>query len=125
MAERPLIAKLLEVDEYKERYHAILSEMLEGYMQQETFNERVAQLQDLISEHVKQDPRPFYSYEEYEQSIPTLTSYVQKSMDNLQQQLDGTLPPLAMEAAAVAVWVPAVVAACDLAARRMEPDRFP
>ncbi|MBU5346742.1 CotH kinase family protein [Paenibacillus lautus] len=92
LAERPLIAKLLEVDEYKERYHAILSEMLEGYMQQETFNERVAQLQDLISEHVKQDPRPFYSYEEYEQSIPTLTSYVQESMDNIQQQLDGTLP---------------------------------
>lgn len=92
LAERPLIAKLLEVDEYKERYHAILSEMLEGYMQQETFNERVVQLQDLISEHVKQDPRPFYSYEEYEQSIPTLTSYVQESMDNIQQQLDGTLP---------------------------------
>lgn len=92
LAERPLIAKLLEVGEYKERYHAILSEMLEGYMQQETFNERVAQLQDLISEHVKQDPRPFYSYEEYEQSIPTLTSYVQESMDNIQQQLDGTLP---------------------------------
>ncbi|RAR43514.1 CotH kinase family protein [Paenibacillus sp. MDMC362] len=92
LAERPLIAKLLEVDEYKERYHAILSEMLEGYMQQETFNERVAQLQDLISEHVKQDPRPFYSYEEYEQSIPTLTSFVQETMDNIQQQLDGTLP---------------------------------
>ncbi len=61
-------------------------------MQQETFNERVAQLQDLISEHVKQDPRPFYSYEVYEQSIPTLTSYVQESMDSIQQQLDGTLP---------------------------------
>lgn len=92
LAERPLIAKLLEVDEYKERYHAILSEMLEGYIQQETFNERVAQLQDLISEHVQQDPRPFYSYEEYKQSLPTLTSYVQESMDNIQQQLDGTLP---------------------------------
>ena len=64
---------------------------------QETFNERVAQLQDLISEHVKQDPRPFYSYEEYEQSIPTLTSYVQKSMDNLQRWMER--PPLAMEAA--------------------------
>lgn len=92
LAERPLIAKLLEVDEYKERYHAILSEMLEGYMQLETFNERVTQLQGLISDHVKQDPRPFYSYEDYEQSIPTLTSYVQESMDNIQQQLDGTLP---------------------------------
>ncbi|MGG4102667.1 CotH kinase family protein [Paenibacillus lautus] len=92
LAERPLIAKLLEVDKYKERYHAILSEMLEGYMQQETFNERVAQLQDLISEHVKQDPRPFYSYEDYEQSIPTLTSFVEESTDNIQQQLDGTIP---------------------------------
>lgn len=92
LAERPLIAKLLEVDKYKERYHAILSEMLEGYMQQETFNERVAQLQDLISEHVKKDPRPFYSYEDYEQSIPTLTSFVEESTDNIQQQLDGTIP---------------------------------
>lgn len=92
LAERPLIAKLLEVDEYKERYHAILTEMLEGYMQQDTFNDRVAQLQALISEHVKQDPRPFYSYEEYEQSLPTLMSYVQTSSDNIQQQLDGTIP---------------------------------
>lgn len=92
LAERPLIAKLLEVDEYKERYHAILSEMLEGYMQQDHFEERVAQLQELISEHVKQDPRPFYSYEEYEQSLPTLTSFAEESMDNIQQQLDGTIP---------------------------------
>ncbi|WP_145037740.1 CotH kinase family protein [Paenibacillus sp. Y412MC10] len=92
LAERPLIAKLLEVDEYKERYHAILSEMLEGYMQQDHFEERVAQLQELISDHVKQDPRPFYSYEEYEQSLPTLTSFAEESMDNIQQQLDGTIP---------------------------------
>ncbi|WP_339290692.1 CotH kinase family protein [Paenibacillus sp. FSL W8-0187] len=92
LAERPLIAKLLEVDEYMDRYHAILSEMLEGYMQQEIFNERVTQLQELISEHVKQDPRPFFSYEEYEQSLPTLTAYVQKWTDNIQQQLDGTIP---------------------------------
>lgn len=92
LAERPLIAKLLEVDEYKERYHAILSEMLEGYMQQDHFEERVEQLQELISEHVKQDPRPFYSYEEYEQSLPTLTSFAEESMDNIRQQLDGTIP---------------------------------
>ncbi|MCM3258695.1 CotH kinase family protein [Paenibacillus lautus] len=92
LAERPLIAKLLEVDEYKERYHAILSEMLEGYMQQDHFEERVAQLQELISEHVKQDPRPFYSYEEYEQSLPALTSFAEDSTDNIQQQLDGTIP---------------------------------
>lgn len=92
LAERPLIAKLLEVDEYKERYHAIIKQMLEGYMQQDAFNARVAQLKELISEDVKQDPRPFYSYEEYEQSIPTLTSFAQTSTSNIQQQLDGTIP---------------------------------
>jgi len=92
LAERPLIAKLLEVDEYKERYHTILKQMLDGYMQQDAFNTRVAQLKELISKDVKQDPRPFYSYEEYEQSIPTLTSFAQTSTSNIQQQLDGTIP---------------------------------
>ncbi|MGG3279523.1 CotH kinase family protein [Paenibacillus solani] len=92
LAERPLIAKLLEVDEYKERYHAIIKQMLEGYMQQDAFNARVAQLKELISEDVKQDPRPFYSYEEYEKSIPTLTSFAQTSTNNIQQQLDGMIP---------------------------------
>lgn len=92
LAERPLIAKLLEVDEYKERYHAILKQMLDGYMQQDAFNARVAQLKELISEEVKQDPRPFYSYQEYEQSIPTLTSFAQTSTSNIQQQLNGTIP---------------------------------
>lgn len=92
VAERPLVAKLLEVDEYKERYHAILQDMLDGYLKQETFAKRVEQLKALISEHVQQDPRPFYTYEQYEEAVPALLTFVQQSTENIQQQLDGTLP---------------------------------
>lgn len=92
VAERPLVAKLLEVGEYKERYHAILQDMLDGYLKQETFAKRVEQLKALISEHVQQDPRPFYTYEQYEEAVPALLTFVQQSTENIQQQLDGTLP---------------------------------
>jgi len=92
LAERPLVAKLLEADEYKERYHAILQDMLDGYLKQETFAKRVEELKTLISEHVRQDPRPFYTYEQYEEAVPALLSFVQQSSENIQQQLDGTLP---------------------------------
>ncbi|OOC62151.1 CotH kinase family protein [Paenibacillus ihbetae] len=92
LAERPLVAKLLEADEYKERYHAILQDMLDGYLKQETFAKRVEELKTLISEHVRQDPRPFYTYEQYEEAIPALLSFVQQSSENIRQQLDGTLP---------------------------------
>lgn len=92
VAERPLVAKLLEVDEYKERYHAILQDMLDGYLKQETFAKRVERLKTLISEHVQRDPRPFYTYEQYEEAVPSLLAFVQQSTENIQQQLDGTLP---------------------------------
>ncbi|CAM3353137.1 MULTISPECIES: CotH kinase family protein [Paenibacillus] len=92
VAERPLVAKLLEVDEYKEHYHAILQDMLDGYLKQETFAKRVEQLKTLISEHVQQDPRPFYTYEQYKEAVPALLTFVQQSTENIQQQLDGTVP---------------------------------
>lgn len=92
LTERPLVAKLLEADEYKERYHAILQDMLDDYLKQETFAKRVEELKTLISEHVRQDPRPFYTYEQYEEAVPALLSFVQQSSENIQQQLDGTLP---------------------------------
>lgn len=92
VAERPLVAKLLAVDEYKEQYHQILSEMINGYLKEENITARIQELQELISTHVKNDPRPFYSYEQYEQAIPTLTSFITSSNESISKQLDGTSP---------------------------------
>lgn len=92
VAERPLIAKLLAVDEYKEQYHQILSEMINGYLKEENITARIQELKELISSHVKNDPRPFYSYEEYEKAIPTLTNFIASNNESITKQLDGTSP---------------------------------
>ena len=92
LAERPLIAKLLAVDEYKEQYHQILSDMTNGYLKDDALTARVQELKELISSHVKKDPRPFYSYEEYEQSLPTLVSFASTHVESITQQLNGTSP---------------------------------
>ncbi|MGG4143320.1 CotH kinase family protein [Paenibacillus algorifonticola] len=92
LAERPLVAKLLAVDEYKEQYHAIIKEMVEGYLADDTLAARVKEITGLISPYVKADPSSFYSYEEYEQGITTLLSFASTQVASVTQQLDGTIP---------------------------------
>ncbi|MEF2967873.1 CotH kinase family protein [Paenibacillus sp. M1] len=92
VAERPLVAKLLAVDEYKELYHSILQEAVDGYLSNDAFTARVNELYEMIASYVKADPRPFYTYEEFEEAVPALISTNASQVENIAQQLDGTLP---------------------------------
>ncbi|WP_426450283.1 CotH kinase family protein [Paenibacillus sp. S-38] len=92
LAERPLVAKLLEVEEYKEKYHAILSEMIEGYLADETFSARVQELSSLISSHVEKDPTAFVTYEAYQQGVTQLKQFASQQTASIASQLDGTSP---------------------------------
>lgn len=65
VADRPLIAKLLEVPEYRERYHGYLQELINGYFDPERFEVRARELQALIAPYVEEDPTKFYTYEEF------------------------------------------------------------
>ncbi|MDF2923100.1 MAG: spore coat protein CotH [Paenibacillaceae bacterium] len=91
VAERPLIAKLLAVDTYKERYHEILKEIVEGYMSDESFARRAEEISAMISPYVEQDPRPFYSYEEYQQGVTQLVTVAANLKESITGQLDGTV----------------------------------
>ncbi len=92
VAERPLVAKLLTVDEYKELYHSILQKAVDGYLANDTFTARVNEVYAMISPYVKADPRPFYTYEESEEAVPKLISTNASQVENITQQLDGTIP---------------------------------
>lgn len=92
VADRPLVSKLLAVDEYKERYHEIISEMLNGYMESVRFEARVAELRAMISEYVKADPTAFVTYEQYEQGVEKLLSFTETQTASIAKQLDGTEP---------------------------------
>lgn len=91
LAERPLVAKLLAVEEYKTQYHEILQQVVDGYLANETFSARVAELSEMISSYVKADPSAFYTYEEYEQAVPQLITTNASQVENISLQLDGTI----------------------------------
>lgn len=90
--ERPLLAKLLEVPEYKEQYHAYLQDIIDGYFADGKFEETVNKLDQLIAEHVKNDPSAFTTFEAYQTAIAELTKLGTLRAESIQGQLDGDIP---------------------------------
>jgi spore coat protein CotH len=62
----PLIKNLLEVPEYKEKYHQYVSDFV-NYL--ENFETRVTELANIIRPYVEADPTKFYTMEQFEASI--------------------------------------------------------
>ncbi|ACT00697.1 CotH kinase family protein [Paenibacillus sp. JDR-2] len=91
VADRPLIAKLLAVDEYKEKYHEMLQKIVDGYLSDSQFQARVNELNTMIASYVKADPSSFYTYEQYEAGVKSLISTNASMISNISQQLDGTI----------------------------------
>ncbi|MHB8076031.1 CotH kinase family protein [Desulfosporosinus fructosivorans] len=92
LSERPLIDKLLQVEEYKATYHEMLSEAIEGYLSDAQLQTRVQELTQLIDPYVKADPSAFSTYEEYEQGVTQLLTFNTSNVQTIAQQLDGTIP---------------------------------
>ncbi len=91
VAERPLIAKLLAVGEYKERYHTILKEISEGFLSETEFTAKVDALAAKISAYVENDPTSFYTYEEYQKGVEQLKTANTTMITSVIQQLNGTI----------------------------------
>lgn len=89
LEDRPLISKLLEVDEYKERYHEYLSQVAD-YLN--NIDEKVDGIKSLIDEDAKNDPSSFCTYEEFEKGTETLKKFAKLRAESIEGQLDGTVP---------------------------------
>lgn len=87
----PLIGKLLEFDEYKETYHKYLQEIVD-YVNNGTYENTILQVNELISNYVKNDVTAFYTYEEYEASLPELINFGKDRAKSIAAQLDGSQP---------------------------------
>ena len=92
MEDRPLINKLLEVEEYKEKYHEYLQEIVNGYFFSGLFEETINSLDNKINEYVKNDPSSFTTYEKYEASLPILMELGNLRAESINGQLNGTIP---------------------------------
>ena len=91
LEERPILGKLLEEPEYLEQYHTYLAQIA-AYWAPDSFAQKLAALDALIGDYVKEDPTAFYSYEEYQQGLAMLQTYVELRVQSIEGQLDGTIP---------------------------------
>lgn len=85
MEKTPLITNLLEVEEYKERYHEIIQHYLNIL---QNFEERVSELKESITPYVENDPTKFYTMEQFEKA----TTYQETNGDMQQQAGIPTFP---------------------------------
>ncbi len=103
LANRPLIAKLLEHEAYKAAYHGYIEELIntfDGVMDPDVISGTIEDTKDLIGEHIYNDPTAFYSYAGFEASLGDtmigdifgLQGFVDDRTENMIDQLSGNLP---------------------------------
>ncbi|WP_308636010.1 CotH kinase family protein [Paenibacillus silvisoli] len=95
LEERPLLGKLLEVPEYKEKYHDDLQQIVDDYFANGKFEQKVESLNQLIAEYVKNDPSAFSTYEAYQTAVTELTKLGTLRAESIQGQLSGDIPSTA------------------------------
>lgn len=94
LSERPLIAKLLEVPEYKEKYHEYLQKIAD-YLNGGQFANQVQTVDSLISGYVEKDATAFCTYEQYKSAVETFKQLCLLRAESIRGQLDGTIPSTA------------------------------
>ena len=75
LEDNPLIANLLEVDEYKELYHQYLNEIVNNFVNNGTYEMLVTKTDTLISDYVKNDATAFYTFDEYTEAVSNLLNF--------------------------------------------------
>ncbi len=97
LEERPLIAQILAIDEYKEKYHQYLDQIVKEYFDSGYFDKKVETINNKISTYVKEEPQSFCTYDEYCTAVDTLKNFGKKRAESIKGQLDGSIPSTSEE----------------------------
>lgn len=74
LEERPLIAKLLEIEEYKDLYRQYIEGFITDIFTVKKMNEEIERIATMIRPYLEEDPTKFYTMEQFEQAITAGTS---------------------------------------------------
>jgi len=92
MESRPLLNMLLAVDEYRDRYHEYLRMIVEGYFESGLLGQTINELDAKIGVYVKNDVSAYFTYEQYNASLPVMIELGNLRAESVKGQLDGTIP---------------------------------
>ncbi len=95
MESYPLVEAILSDDENIEKYHAYIQELIDGYLEEDLFTNRVLTIKSLIDSYVKTDSSKFFSYEEFLEGVSGesgIITFMSNRVKNVEEQLSGELP---------------------------------
>lgn len=92
MEDRPLVNTLLSVEEYKERYHEYLNQIVEEYVNGGLFAAEVERIDTEIGEDVKTDATAYFTYEQYQNALTVFDSLMVLRAQSVAGQLNGSIP---------------------------------
>lgn len=92
LEDNPLIANLLEVDEYKDLYHQYLDDIVNNFINNGTYETLITKTDALISDYVKNDATAFYTFDEYTSAVSNLLTFGYDRATSIAAQLDGSQP---------------------------------
>ena len=95
--QRPIVGKLLEVDEYRERYHKYLRQICEDYIGGGIFNEEIDRVTGIIDGYVQKDSTSFGGYDAFLAGVPALRLFGTLRAESVLGQLNGAIPSLKEE----------------------------
>lgn len=91
LEDRPMIAWILQSEEYTELYHQYFTEFITKYFDSGYFSEMIDNVREMISPYVEKDPTKFCTYEEFETGIKTLKEFCLLRAESIRGQLNGTI----------------------------------
>ena len=83
---------LLNNEEYLERYHAYLQQLVDEYVNGGKFDEVYDRIRNQIDELVETDPTAFYTDDEYQEAAEILYEVIKLRAESIDGQLEGTIP---------------------------------
>ena len=83
---------MLSNEEYLERYHSYLRQLVDEYVNGGRFNEVYSRIRSQIDSLVETDPTAFYNYDEYQTAAGLLYETVKLRAESIEGQLDGVIP---------------------------------
>ncbi|MCL1789428.1 MAG: CotH kinase family protein [Oscillospiraceae bacterium] len=92
LEDRPLLNKLLEIPENLDLYHGYLNEIVERYFESRLFEKTVHELDAKIGDYVKNDTSPYFTYQQYQESLPVFIELCKLRALSIRGQLDDTIP---------------------------------
>ena len=92
MLNRPLYHDLMKNNGYFARYHAYFDTLISAYFESGLFEERLAQIEEMIAPYVEKDPTAYCSYEDHQLAVETFQTVCLLRAQSVRGQLDGSLP---------------------------------